>query len=71
MIATWLQASTGTTMSVSAYLALFTVFALMAVTLVKSRDGQPLAPSHDGLYGAGAADAGSGALPEAAAAARR
>jgi metabolite-proton symporter len=71
MIATWLQTSTGTTLSVSAYLALFTLFALVAVTLLKDRDGQPLAPSHDGLYGSGTAETESGALLEPAAAARR
>jgi hypothetical protein len=33
---------------------------------LKSRDGQPLAPSHDGLYRAGTAGAGFEALPEPA-----
>ncbi|WP_168709341.1 MHS family MFS transporter [Arthrobacter sp. PAMC25564] len=71
MIATWLQASTGTTLSVSAYLALFTLFALAAVTLLKDRDGQPLASSDDGVYGSGTAGTESGGLLVPAGAARR
>ena len=43
MIATWLQTETGSTLSVSIYLALFTVIALLAVTALKDRTGQSLA----------------------------
>jgi MFS family permease len=59
MIATWLQGSTGTSLSVSAYLAVFTVIALVAVTLLKDRTGQSLSANLGSRDAAGAGEARS------------
>jgi MFS family permease len=45
MIATWLQTTTGSTWSVSAYVALFAAFGLIGVTVLKDRTGQALSQS--------------------------
>lgn len=48
MIATWLQTATQSTLSVSIYLALFTLIALVAVTALKDRTGDSLAMEASG-----------------------
>ncbi|MGN8551452.1 UNVERIFIED_CONTAM: MHS family MFS transporter [Microbacterium sp. SLM126] len=47
MIATWLVAETGTTMSVTWYLAGMTLIGLVATLLLRDRTGIPLGPDHE------------------------
>lgn len=63
MIAAWLQGSTGTSLSVSVYLAVFTVIALVAVTLLKDRTGQSLSADLGSRDAAGAGEARSTEAP--------
>ena len=46
-IATWLVAQTGTTMSVTWYLAGMTLIGLVATLLLRDRTGIPLGPDHE------------------------
>lgn len=47
MIAAWLFEATGTTRSITTYLALMTIVGLLAVLVLRERSGIPLGPDHE------------------------